>query len=352
MVIKAFYFCDDKLFVLNQKLLPHRIKYEVCKNHTEVVRMIKDMIIRGAPVIGCVSAYGFYLGSIEKEFHSVPELKKHLLKVKEHLLSSRPTAVNLSWAVERMSKKTEDEISKVKGKNEVVITQIRKKLLAEAHRIYKEDIECNKKIGEFGSELLKKNSTVLTHCNTGTLATAGYGTALGIIRTAYKKGKLIRVFVDETRPYLQGARLTSWELAQEKIPYSLITDNMAGHFMAKGMVDAVIVGADRIAANGDTANKIGTYSLAVLAKFHKIPFYVAAPGSTIDVTKKDGSQIPIEERAANEVLFINGKPIAPKNTEALHPAFDITPSKLITAIITDRGVFNYPYNFTVVSKVL
>lgn len=347
MKVKSLYFKNNKLYVLNQKLLPHKIRYAVCRSHKEVASAIKDMIIRGAPAIGCAAAYGFYLGSTENKFNKPEHLFRYLEKVSAHLVSARPTAVNLSWAVERMCEKVKSESLKVKSDDRIAVAQIVEKLLSEAHKILKEDIAINKKIGDLGAKLLKKNSVVLTHCNAGALATAGYGTALGIIRSAYRQGKIKRVFVDETRPYLQGARLTAWELAEENIPHYLITDDMAGYFMSKKMIDAVIVGADRIAANGDTANKIGTYQLAVLAKYHKIPFYVAAPSSTLDPSKKSGRQIPIEERPREEVIFINGEPIAPSKTEALHPAFDVTPSWLITAIVTEKGVFRPPYKFAV-----
>ena len=274
------------------------------------------MSVRGAPAIGCVAAYGMALATLRKE---------NLKTAARALKAARPTAVNLAWAVDRM------------------LSVPPKMYLAEAKKIEKEDLGINRSMGRFGAKLLKGNSTVLTHCNTGSLATAGHGTALGIIREAAAQGKIKKVFVDETRPYLQGARLTAWELAQEKIPHELITDSMAGHFMAKEKVSAVFVGCDRVAANGDTANKIGTYALAVLCKYHGVPFYVAMPTSTLDLSLSSGKQIPIEERSSDEVTSIAGRRIAPKQTTARHPAFDVTPASLITAIVTERGVVRPPY---------
>ncbi len=274
------------------------------------------MSVRGAPAIGCVAAYGMVLAHLKGE---------GLFKAAEFLKAARPTAVNLAWAVNRMLKVPPQHY------------------LSEAKTIEREDLAINQAMGRYGAKLLKKNSVLLTHCNTGALATAGHGTALGIIREAAKAKKVKKVFVDETRPYLQGARLTAWELAQEKIPHELITDSMAGHFMATDKVAAVFVGCDRVAANGDTANKIGTYALAVLAKYHKVPFYVAMPTSTLDLSLKSGIQIPIEERSSEEVVNIGGVRMAPKETTARHPAFDVTPGKLITAIVTEHGVVYPPY---------
>ena len=313
-MVKTLYWKSGRLYILDQRLLPSKIKYVPCSSYQDVARCIKDMAIRGAPAIGVAAAYGMAIAAARRN---------DIRKAARELAATRPTAVNLFWAIERMKR--------VEGGPE--------KLLAEAHKIYREDISINKKIGAFGAKLLKKNSVVLTHCNAGALATAGYGTALGVIRTARKQGKIKLVYVDETRPYLQGARLTAWELKQEKIPYCLITDNMAGHMMNTCPIKAVIVGADRVAANGDAANKIGTYSLSILAKYHNIPFYVAAPSSTIDLKTKTGRDIKIEERSVDEVTFINGKLIAPKGTTARHPGFDVTPAKNITAIITEFGAF-------------
>lgn len=284
------------------------------------------MSVRGAPAIGCCAAYGMVLAVKDQNGHSPVALKK----AADLLKAARPTAVNLAWAVNRMLDKAGPSADY-------------SHLLEEARRIEREDIEINRAIGRYGAALFKKNATILTHCNTGALATAGYGTALGVIREAHKQKKVKKVFVDETRPYLQGARLTAWELVQEKIPHELITDSMAAFMMKLENVNGVIVGCDRVAANGDTANKIGTYGLAVLAKFHKVPFYVAMPTSTLDLSLRSGDQIPIEERSHLEVVRIKDYHIAPKETVARHPAFDVTPAELITAIITEFGVVKPPY---------
>lgn len=315
--MRHFYFKKDTLYVLDQRFLPHKEIWVKCKNYRDVADIIKKMVVRGAPLIGVVAGYGVYLGAKEGKFY----------QAYKELKNTRPTAKNLFFALERMRKVYEE-------KKDVL------SVLKEAKKIEEEDrILCNK-IGEFGEKLIKKNFKVLTHCNAGSLATAGIGTALGVIRKAKKKIKM--VWVDETRPYLQGSRLTAWELEKEKIPYKIICDNMAGFLMRKGEVDCVIVGADRIARNGDTANKIGTYSLSVLAKYHKIPFYVAAPYSTFDLTLKDGSEIPIEERSEKEVKEIQGKKITPIKAKVFNPAFDVTPHNLITAIITEKGIIRNP----------
>lgn len=306
---------------------------------------IKDMNLRGAPLIGIAAA--FALAMVVKSAGSAgyDKLSKELYKAGEELIKTRPTAVNLKWAVDRMLKLMETN-------RERRVESLKDLLIAEAVKIYKEDLENNKLIGKYGSELIREKDTVLTHCNAGALATAGYGTALGVIRAAHAKKKKITVFVDETRPYLQGARLTAFEMAEEKIPHFLITDNMAGYFMSKGKINVVVVGADRITANGDVANKIGTYSLAVLAYANKIPFYVAAPSSTIDFSLKTGEQIPIEMRSEDEVKKIFGKDITCKKTRALHPAFDVTPSKYISAIITEKGVIRAPYDVNLEKVIL
>jgi methylthioribose-1-phosphate isomerase len=285
------------------------------------------MAVRGAPAIGCVAAYGMAL-AVQQSGNS-----SNLTTIGKFLKSARPTAVNLAWAVDRM-------LAHAKLSDQMALFD---SLLQEAVRIEKEDVAANETMGKFGAKLFPKNSIILTHCNTGALATAGLGTALGVIREAYTQGRVKKVFVDETRPYLQGARLTAWELAQEKIPHELITDNMAAHFMKTEKVAGVIVGCDRVAANGDTANKIGTYGLAVLAKYHKVPFYVAMPTSTLDLNIKTGKDIPIEERSSDEVTTIAGKRMAPHETVARHPAFDVTPAPLITAIISEKGVAKAPY---------
>src|SRR5437867_322768 len=304
----------ESLELLDQRRLPHEMVYVTCRTSHEVASAIAGMIVRGAPAIGVAAAFGMALAKKRGD---------DLVFAAMELRAARPTAVNLARAVDRMLR--------AEGK------------ASEAEAIFEEDLEANHRIGRFGAELLGEKTTILTHCNAGALATAGYGTALGVIRAAVEQGKRIAVFADETRPYLQGARLTAWELQQDGIDVTLITDNMAGHFFQQRKFDAVIVGADRIAANGDTANKIGTYTLAVLANVHGVPFYIAAPFSTIDVATKNGAAIPIEERSATEVTEIDGTRIAPDGVAVRHPAFDVTPAKLITAIITDRGVLRPPF---------
>jgi methylthioribose-1-phosphate isomerase len=330
-MVKTLYWKDHSLYILNQLLLPGTVRYIRCRRSKDVAHAIKSMAVRGAPAIGVAAAFGLALAAAEKKFSSLSQMRKYLLSASTVLAATRPTAVNLFWALARMKD--------VIAAEHVTVAALRSALEKAALKIYEEDIAVNHRIGENGAKLLKKHSVVLTHCNAGALATAGYGTALGVLRSAHRQGKIGRVFVDETRPYLQGARLTAWELQQEGIPYVLITDNMAAHFMKTGGITAVIVGADRIAANGDTANKIGTYALSILAAHHGIPFYVAAPVSTIDMKTPDGRAIVIEERAAKEVLFINKRSIAPKGAVARHPGFDVTPQGLISAIITEQGVF-------------
>jgi len=339
-MIKSLYWKNSCLYILNQKILPRRIKYLPCRKYEEVAECIREMVIRVAPAIGIAAAFGIVLAGKEKKFSNSKFLNQYIRKACNDLKKTRPTAVNLFWAIERMQEKLKS-LSKETGN----IGYIQKRLEEEAKRILAEDIEMNKKIGAYGAKLLKKNSVVITHCNAGALATGGYGTAIGVITSGWKSGKIKMVYVDETRPYLQGARLTALELKQQGIPYRLICDNMAGHIMKTEKVSAVIVGADRISKNGDTANKIGTYSLAVLAKYHNVKFYVAAPGSTIDRKISSGSEIPVEERAEKEVTTIFDRLIVPKGTRACHPAFDVTPSKLISAIITEKGIFKYPYSF-------
>lgn len=330
-MVKTLYWKNHRLYLLNQLLLPLQVRYAACGGYRDVVRAIRTMVVRGAPAIGVTAAFGVALAAGERSFRTTAELRNYVEKAARELAATRPTAVNLFWAIERMRAILE----KYSARTPV---QARAALEQEALRICREDIDRNRRIGENGARLLRKNSIILTHCNAGALATAGYGTALGVVRSAHRQKKVRLVYADETRPYLQGARLTAWELAQEKIPYVLITDNMAGHIMKTGGVTAVIVGADRIAANGDTANKIGTYSLAVLARHHGIPLYVAAPTSTIDLKTASGDKIVIEERSSEEVTTVNGRPIAPKGAVARHPAFDVTPAKLISAIITEEGV--------------
>jgi methylthioribose-1-phosphate isomerase len=304
----------NALSLLDQRLLPRQETWIECRTASEVADAIRTMVVRGAPAIGVSAAYGMAMAAMAGA---------DLQEAARILKAARPTAVNLAWAVDRMLG--------VNGE------------LSEAERIHREDVEGNMRMGRYGAELLGERTTVLTHCNAGALATAGYGTALGVIRAAIDGGKRVAVFADETRPYLQGARLTAWELQRDGIDVTLITDNMSGHFFQQGKFDAVIVGADRIAANGDAANKIGTYTVAVLAHAHGVPFYIAAPVSTIDPACPSGDGIPIEERSAEEVVDIFGSRVAPEGIQVRHPAFDVTPARLITAIITERGVLRPPY---------
>ncbi len=324
----------DRIRIIDQTELPHKeVFLELCDYH-EVADAIRKLRIRGAPDIGVAAAYGFALGAQSIEAGSKEQFLAELGTVSRTLASSRPTAVNLFWALERMNKVAQSGRS---------VPQIKERLLAEARLIEAENDEANRKLSELGSELIGDGFTVLTHCNTGSLATAAYGTALGVIKFAREQGKRVKVYATETRPLLQGARLTTWELLKEGIPVTLITDSMAGHFMRRGTIDCVIVGADRIAANGDVANKIGTYTLAVLATENAIPFYVAAPVSTIDLSLSSGADIPIEERSQEEVTCIQGIRIAPKGVEAANPAFDVTPHCYVSAIITEKGIFKEPY---------
>lgn len=324
-----------KIAFLDQRRLPLEITYIECTDWQKVASAIKDMVVRGAPAIGAAAAYGMALAAASLKHLDWEHFLAGLAEAAKGLKATRPTAVNLSWAVERMLNAARAQ----GGRNP---QQAAEMLWEAAERIAAEDIAVNKKIGANGAKLLPQEVRILTHCNAGALATVGYGTALGVIRSAVAAGKKVSVFADETRPYLQGARLTAWELMQDNIPVTLIADNMAGYLMQKGAVDAVLVGADRIAANGDVANKIGTYSLAVLARAHGLPFYVAAPLSTFDLTLATGDDIPIEERAAAELTEIAGVRIAPENVAVYNPAFDVTPASLITAIITEAGVIAEP----------
>jgi methylthioribose-1-phosphate isomerase len=338
-MIKTVEWTKEGVRMLDQRLLPTEEKYLILRSYEEVADAIKKMVVRGAPAIGISAAMGLALGANQSVGTSVADLEydfKFMCKVME---ATRPTAVNLFWAVERMR----GALARAKADTHDA-EEVKKRLTAEAIAIFDEDIASNRALGKFGGELIADGSTVLTHCNAGALATAGdYGTALGVVRGAIDAGKRVAVIADETRPFLQGSRLTAWELAKDNIPVTVITDNMAGHVMKQGKVDCVIVGADRIAANGDTANKIGTYMVAVLAKRHNIPFYVAAPISTVDLSTPTGEQIPIEERNAKEVTHIRDHQIAPDGVEVNNFAFDITPNDLIAAIITDRGVARPPY---------
>jgi len=323
----------QRVRILDQTLLPGDEAYVETADYREVASAIKELKVRGAPAIGVAGAYGIALGALSLKARSPATFQRELGKVVTAITSTRPTARNLFWAAGRM----ERTASKVND-----ILDIKKALVGEAIAIHKEETQYSRKVSEFGARLVRDGSTILTHCNTGALATTGYGTALGVIIFAATQGKQVRVLVDETRPLLQGSRLTTWELLKAGIPFTLITDSMAGHFMSQGKVDAIIVGADTIAANGDTANKIGTYSLAVLAKAHGIPFYIAAPTSTIDASLKTGKEIIIEERRAEEVTHIKGIPIAPEGVEVANPAFDVTPAKYISAIVTERGIIERP----------
>jgi len=329
-VVETLRWENGAINLLDQRALPNQITYLAYDRAQSVADAIQSMVVRGAPAIGVAAAYGVALEALHLAKNEPQSFKSGMQQGIEILSKSRPTAVNLFWALDRMQRKWDS----VEQQTALDIAQV---LLAEAHVILKEDIAINKAMGEYGATLLNNNDRVLTHCNAGALATAGHGTALGVIRSAVKNGKNISVFADETRPYLQGARLTAWELMQDHIPVTLITDNMSGHLMSRGEIDAVIVGADRVAANGDVANKIGTYMVAVLAHRHKIPFYVACPLSTIDLSISHGDQILIEERAGSEIVGYGPSQWAPLGVGTRHPAFDVTPAELITGIITERG---------------
>jgi len=333
--VQALRWTGERLELIDQRVLPSRFQYVSCSSAAEVAQAIRDMVVRGAPAIGCAAAFGVALEALRCAALPRPEFDRRLAAASETLARSRPTAVNLSWALARMRRMSAAGATQSSA-------ETAQALLGEAQRIFGEDIEINHAIGRAGAALVVDGARVMTHCNAGALATAGHGTALGIIRSARDQGKRISVIANETRPFLQGARLTAWELVQEAIPVTLITDSMAGHMMQRGKVDLVIVGADRIAANGDVANKIGTYTLAVLASRHRIPFYVAAPLSTIDLTVPDGPAIPIEERGAEEVTGYGGIRWAPVGVEAANPAFDVTAAELVTAIVTERGVMLAP----------
>ena len=338
MSIQPIEWLGNRVKILDQTRLPQTEVYLELTTYQDIALAIAQLKIRGAPAIGIAGAYALALGALKIESGSKNDFLKKFRQVSQTIASTRPTARNLFRAIERMNKVA-------KAGNDV--TEIKKSLVQEAARIHSEEVEATLKLSRFGAELIlpggKDGFTILTHCNTGPLATAGYGTALGVIIQAKEQGKKFKVFVTETRPLLQGARLTTWELKKAGIPFTLITDSMAGYFMSQGAIDCVIVGADRIAANGDTANKIGTYTLAVLARENGIPFYVAAPTSTIDLSLKSGKEIPIEQRKPEEVTHIQGVAIAPEGTQAANPAFDVTPHQYITALITERGIIRAPY---------
>jgi methylthioribose-1-phosphate isomerase len=336
---------QQALMLVDQTRLPHETVMVACHTPQEVAHAIKSMQVRGAPAIGVAAAYGVALAALA---HSSNEPKAFIADLEGAvglLRQTRPTAVNLQWALDRMLVKGQ-AVADREG-----VAAAGEALLTLAHEMADEDVAANRRMGAFGLDLVPSGANILTHCNAGALATVDYGTALGVVRAAHDAGRGIHVYVDETRPFLQGARLTAWELQQLGVPMTLITDSMAGHFMNRGKVDLVIVGADRIAANGDVANKIGTYSLAVLARENGIPFYVAAPTSTVDLSLASGAEIPIEERSSAEVTDISGKRIAPEGVNAAHPAFDVTPARLVTAIITDRGVLRAPYEAGLIEAV-
>jgi methylthioribose-1-phosphate isomerase len=341
-MFKTIEWTDDGVRMIDQTRLPAEEIYRTYRTHQEVAEAIRSMVIRGAPAIGVAAAMGVALGVKNSGARTIPELRRDFETIAETISKTRPTAVNLFWAIERMRTAFQNSLS-CQTSDQQSIAFTKAALEDEAKRILAEDIAVNEAMGKHGAALMPDSGTVLTHCNAGALATGGYGTALGVIRSAVAAGKKIHVFADETRPFLQGARLTAWELAKDRIPVTLITDNMAGHFMKSGEIEAVIVGADRIAANGDVANKIGTYSVAVLARENQIPFYVAAPLSTVDMSLASGDQIPIEERSPAEVTHWAGVATAPEKVEARHPAFDVTPNRYVTAIITERGLARAPY---------
>ena len=332
-MVETIRWTADGVVMIDQTRLPREERYVTCKTFEEVAEAIRSMIIRGAPAIGVAAAMGIALGVTQSDGTNQDA---QFDQICETLARTRPTAVNLFWAIDRMKRVYAES-------RNLPLPQLRERLVAEAQQIRLEDIAINQAIGRNGAPLIPDGKTVLTHCNAGALATAGYGTALGVIRAAVSAGKRIDVFADETRPFLQGSRLTVWELQQDGIATTLITDNMAGHFMKSGRIGCVVVGADRIAANGDVANKVGTYSVAVLAKENGIPFFVAAPISTLDLKLRSGDEIPIEQRAAAEVTHVRGVPVAPEGTAVENPAFDVTPSRYVTAIITERGVARAPY---------
>lgn len=330
---------DEGVLMLDQRLLPTEETWLTLKTYAEVADGIRDMVVRGAPAIGVSAAYGIALGVKQFVGTNLVDLEDEFDYIADVLAKTRPTAVNLFWAIDRMRDVFKKAVADGKS-----ITEIKQILIDESKAIHEEDIESQRLIAQFGGELIADNSTVLTHCNAGALATGGvWGTALGVIRGAVNQGKKVSVIADETRPYLQGARLTAWELLQDDIPVTLITDNMSGHLMKKGEVQAVVVGADRIAANGDAANKIGTYMVAVLAKRHNIPFYVAAPLSTIDLNCPTGDEIPIEERNIREITHVKDIQLAPEGIGVANPAFDVTPNDLIAGIVTEKGVARPPY---------
>jgi methylthioribose-1-phosphate isomerase len=328
----------DDIVMVDQRKLPASEVYVTCKTVNDVAKAIQTMVIRGAPAIGVCAAMGLALGAARSKATGTKQFTTEFQRNCDQLAATRPTAVNLFWAIERMKRAFSD--GALAGES---VDQLQHRLRTEADRIHDEDVASCRAIGAHGATLVPSEARILTHCNAGALATAGYGTALGVIRGAVEAGRKVRVLADETRPFLQGARLTAWELVKDGIDTTVITDNMAGAIMRQGDIDLVVVGADRIAANGDTANKIGTYSVAVLAKEHGIPFYVAAPWSTIDLSTQDGDAIPIEERNPREVTHVGTHQLAPDGAQVRNPSFDVTPNKYITAIITERGIYKPPF---------
>lgn len=335
-MIQTLEWTDSGVRFIDQTKLPTEERYVTCRTCEQVADAIRNMVVRGAPAIGVTAAMGIALGMRNSKAESVGELKQEFDQCCETIRKTRPTAVNLFWAIRRMQDKF--ELLRIRP-----LEQIKQALIEEAQRMHAEDIAANRAMGQFGATLMPASGGVLTHCNAGALATCGYGTALGVIRAAVEQGKKIHVYADETRPFLQGSRLTAWELMKDGVPTTVISDNMAGAMMKAGKIGAIVVGADRIAANGDVANKIGTYTVAVLAKENHVPFYVAAPFSTIDLETADGSKIPIEQRNPAEVTHIAGKQMTPDGVQIENPAFDVTPAKYVTAIVTERGIARAPY---------
>ncbi len=335
-MIQTLEWTDSGVRFIDQTKLPMEELYVTCKTYTEVADVIRNMVVRGAPAIGVAAAMGIAIGAKNSKAETVGAFKQDFDQICDVIGKTRPTAVNLFWAIKRMQDKF--ELLRIRP-----LPQMKQALIEEAQRMHAEDIAANQAMGKHGATLMPASGGVLTHCNAGALATCGYGTALGVIRAAVEQGKKIHVFADETRPFLQGSRLTAWELMKDGIPTTVISDNMAGAMMKQGKINAIVVGADRIAANGDVANKIGTYTVAVLAKEHGIPFYVAAPLSTVDFATLDGSGIPIEQRDGREVTHIAGKQMVPTGVDVENPAFDVTPAKYVTAIVTEKGIARAPY---------
>jgi methylthioribose-1-phosphate isomerase len=338
-MIKTLEWTDEGVVMIDQRLLPAEEVYPIFRTYEEVAYAIKEMVVRGAPAIGVAAAMGVALGARDNGADEPAKFDQSFQQICDVIGSTRPTAVNLFWAIERMR-----TLYQGLSRDGVALADIRQCLITEAKQMHDEDVAINRTMGANGAALIPDGATVLTHCNAGALATAGYGTALGVIRAAVEAGKKVAVFADETRPFLQGARLTAWELHKDQIPVTVITDNMAGHFMKAGQIDCIVVGADRIAANGDVANKIGTYTVAVLAKENNIPFYVAAPISTIDLQTSSGADIPIEERPATEVTHVKGAQLTPDGITIANPAFDVTPNRYVAAIITERGIARAPFD--------